>query len=49
MCVVQRAYKPVLSGFSGQRSVCFLAKFTTQESEKMKNKVLETKRGSEMR
>lgn len=32
--VVQRAYKPVLPGFSGQRSACFLAKLSTQESEK---------------
>lgn len=32
--VVQRVYKPVLLSFSVQRSVCFLAKLPTRESEK---------------
>lgn len=44
--------KPVLPGFPGQRSVCFLAKLPTQESMKKKRKekkVLEMKRGGEMR
>lgn len=36
--VVQRAYKPVSPGFSGQRSVCFPAKLPTQESEKRKKR-----------
>lgn len=33
-CVVQRAYKPVLPDFSGQRLVCLLAKLPTQGKTK---------------
>jgi len=35
-CVVKRTYKPVLPGFAGQRSLCFLAKLPTQEYDKRK-------------
>lgn len=37
-CVVQRAYKRVLPGFSGQMSVCFLAKLPTEKDMKWEKK-----------